>query len=882
MAAAKLAALLVCLAWQGPAHAQPPAASPAAALRVVSGANGALELRAGERRLAEIKVVTPVAKRGEPRVREAHVEGRRVVEVQVPIRDEDAAEAWVGAIGSGGASPIWTGRLGAVDPDGEVARHLALEAGGLSLYQAAGRIAGCDGQRVRLFERRYDFASRRFKAVATLPPPGPGPVIVVRRGGGEVPAGRPRISFPFTTTSAPPVDAGEPGDVGHLVAPLALNDGDPETVWAEGDAGDGRGEVLTARSGTAGHAVVGLRVLPGDTRSAELLARRARPRALSLILGPAPEQRFEVVLEEREPPGPERYRKPFWIPLPRPVVSSCVTIVVREVTPGTGARDRTTSAWGDIDVFTDLDGEKGVERLVAAIEGPDCEPRVADVVAVGAQALPGLAQSLGRVQGGALDCVLEALGRLAQAQPLPDEQGRLTESLLAALGAATPEQERPILTLLARLREPPVERLAARLRDGAASGEERARAARGLAALDRTDAWPVLLGHLGEGPPELRAILRGLCGAAPDSLVAPIQSAIRSAPRDEIGRRADLVWVLGALAGRAGRPPRPEVGALLATLAGERDEAFEVRARALAVLGHWPDEGAVGALEKVRAASPDAALRLVAVRALAARPEAAATTALRAAIADADPGVRQVAAERLGARRDREATPLLIGAAKQEPWPAVRRAEIAALGELCGPGASDLIVRAIERDVDDVRRAALRGLVSCKDGRAPARLLSVLSQPREKSALRNQAALLLFDLKDRSTAPGLAGALERLLVEAQADLALEATATATLRALAEVGGPVALQAALKLRSDPRPVVRRSASEALGRLCDPGAGAQALRAATRDPDAAVAAAAAAALRRCGAAQGRNSGNGGQFSPGAGLRQGHGCAGQDRQD
>ena len=36
------------------------------------------------------------------------------------------------------------------------------------------------------------------------------------------------------------------------MAPLALNDGDPETVWAQGGSGDGRGEVLSARSAHRG------------------------------------------------------------------------------------------------------------------------------------------------------------------------------------------------------------------------------------------------------------------------------------------------------------------------------------------------------------------------------------------------------------------------------------------------------------------------------------------------------------------------------------------------------------------------------------------------------------------------------------------------------
>ena len=70
-----------------------------------------------------------------------------------------------------------------------------------------------------------------------------------------------------------------------------------------------------------------------------------------------------------------------------------------------------------------------------------------------------------------------------------------------------------------------------------------------------------------------------------------------------------------------------------------------------------------------------------------------------------------------------------------------------------------------------------------------------------------------------------------------------------MRALGTLGGPAALKAALAHASDPRPSLRRTAVEALGRLCDP-AGTPVLTAATRDGDPGVATAAAAALRRCG--------------------------------
>ena len=175
-------------------------------------------------------------------------------------------------------------------------------------------------------------------------------------------------------------------------------------------------------------------------------------------------------------------------------------------------------------------------------------------------------------------------------------------------------------------------------------------------------------------------------------------------------------------------------------------------------------------------------------------------------MADDDPEVRELAAAGLGALGDGGATALLIAGAKQEPWPSVRRAEVAALGTLCGPGASDLLARAVERDEDNVRRAALTGLVSCKDGRAVDTLLALLKRERESATLRTLAAGLLARTGDRRAAGPMAEALARLAVESQADLALEGTAVATLRALGTLGGPGGAEggAGPRHRSPPQP------------------------------------------------------------------------------
>ena len=55
------------------------------------------------------------------------------------------------------------------------------------------------------------------------------------------------------------------------------------------------------------------------------------------------------------------WRDPYWVPLPKPTASSCVTVVITEVTPGTEAappKNYGTTAIGELAIFTDADGAR--------------------------------------------------------------------------------------------------------------------------------------------------------------------------------------------------------------------------------------------------------------------------------------------------------------------------------------------------------------------------------------------------------------------------------------------------------------------------------------------------------------------------------------------
>ncbi len=398
--------------------------------------------------------------------------------------------------------------------------------------------------------------------------------------------------------------------------------------------------------------------------------------------------------------------------------------------------------------------------------------------------------------------------------------------------------------------------LAALLDSPTASVADRSRAARVLGALNDEGAATALLNTAGNGPPALRSAVVGALQVAPRLSADAVRAAYAAAPRSKGGaqpaaagrRAADLARVLPVIA-KTAPAKRPDVlAALRADLAADRP--FELRARAILALGALGD-GAADLIGVSRAAGDDPVLRFLATRELG-QQRAGGTDprpALRQALWDQDPRVRETAALGLAKVGDAGAAQTLIDGAKQEPWPFVRRAEVDALGHLCVAGGGDLMVRASERDVDEVRRVALVGLARCRDPRTRGVLLAALNRREETPSLRALAAGLVAESGDRSAAPQLAAALRGLVAESEGDLALQGAAIAVLRALARLGGPDAVSTAVALAGDARHPYRGPAIEALGMLCDPGAGNAALQRLATGHDANLAEDAARAQKRC---------------------------------
>lgn len=810
--------------------------SNAAGLAAAADPGGNLVVRDGESTVASFVPKTPAKLRGPAAVRQAQVSGHTIVEVSIPVSGEAGrrSEVWIAERTGSSAKVIWWDFVGANDPDGETATVAEVGDGGIQLYQTAARLSRCDGVPVRLSTQAWDFATHAFKTAAPALPAKSATTVQARRG--AAPDGKPLGGFFFSAASTSP---GATADPARLKPPAAVNDGNPATVWST--EGDARGHLLTARS-SGGFAITGLRLLPGDPTTDRSYRASSRPRKLSLIFGKKTTDTVDVELIDDSDGGVGRSKVPFWIALPKPVASSCVTVLVRETTS-----DKAAMSIADLEVMTELDGPEAADRLVESLaQGKSCEARQPLLVRLGPPALAKVTTAVAKTPAGTgRECLVEAMAALLKSGVAASPQ--VGDALAAAIEGASATEEKIVLKLLPGLPAPPLAAVAAILQNVKRAEADRLRAARVLAAISNEEATKAVLSALGQGDQPMRRSLRAIAVSLKAPAAAAAKAALDATAATDIARRADLLLVFASLAAREPAVSADALASLSAALAGPA--SFEEQARAIAGLGALKGPAALAKLVDVRANSTNGVLRSFAIAEIAASDDPAALPALRAALADADPRVREAAASALGQRRDKGSADLLIAGAKQEPWPGVRRAEVAALGELCTPAGNELIQRALKKDVDDVRQAALVGLAHCYGAKANPALLQILGRLPESADMRSQAARLLAEHKDPSTVHGMAEALVRLVREAEADLSLHTVIVDTAMALATIRTPEAISALVGLVSEPNVSVKRAGIDALGVVCDPVIGAAALRTAAQNKDEAVSIPAAAAELHC---------------------------------
>lgn len=495
-------------------------------------------------------------------------------------------------------------------------------------------------------------------------------------------------------------------------------------------------------------------------------------------------------------------------------------------------------------------GARAVEPVLAELANPNAKVQLAAVRTLGeigdARAIGPLMQILadGRIE--ARVAAAAALGRIGHpdAAPLlaaktgPGEAPELRVAAIRALGCIhAPESGAALLRAagdpVEEFRRAAADALVSLGADGIAAVVEGLRSAGGRTAEALLDALgrlmaaaadaPDFAGHVGEvlraaagAPTAARLELIARIGRSRDPAVLAPLIDLTTGPDSGVRWAAVSALEASAPVWAASREAGPALDALAAGFRQLDAEAAAAAARVLGVAGRR--DAASALFDAVR--SGPAALRSEAARALdriepdwgSAEPARMLRASVTADLGDSDPDKRRAAADVLGSLGDDRAVQPLI--------------------------------RCLTDPVEAVRASARRGLDRIEPGwpHGPAAraqvstFLEALASPDPALAAAAAETLGLIGAPE-SLAP-----LARLLGRAE-----PALRTAAVRALGRIGDPRAVPVLVRLVSDP--AVGTGAVWALGAIADPSA-RRALMVLLRSGDAAVHAAAAAALGRSG--------------------------------
>jgi HEAT repeat protein len=260
------------------------------------------------------------------------------------------------------------------------------------LYALHEQVRLCGYGMVPLYVRLYDPASRTFRPVS---------FDRTRRAGqgwgdGAAPSEAPSTGKPITiiSTLAPkkeplavPVlddflnfkssssSAGDKGDPTLGSAPLGLGDGMPQSGWVEGAGGHGWGEFVTAGLTEASLPITSL-VLQA-TRGPDDPDRSRWNRVKKITLTTSSGARYIVKIPSDPLKSPDR---PVVITFPKPVQTSCLSIIVQDVYKAKKTGGEYTYL-GEVSAYTSLDTGEGIAALLDWFEDPGRSARASELLA---------------------------------------------------------------------------------------------------------------------------------------------------------------------------------------------------------------------------------------------------------------------------------------------------------------------------------------------------------------------------------------------------------------------------------------------------------------------------------------------------------------------
>ena len=748
--------------------------------------------------------------------------------------------------------------VGGVGLDHDYGIEIDATPDGIYRYQTRSDIRRCDGKPAYLFAEKFD--GTRFRRSSALPSnvPDTAPLLPAKLDPARA---TPPLLYQAHAAS---LEVGA-GDAGGLAIPRELDDGRLDTLWHEElAASTGEGQFFTFEPRATNVLARQLRIVPGNPASAATIRSFNRPHKI-VVVAAHDAWRIELPDAANEPLGAA-----YVVDLPQ-AVAGCVTVILES----TYGPPQGTTAIAELEVFADGERTGGGEALLAHVIAEGSAGATTAAAALGKRGAQGAAAIEGELATatdpaarrrliGALAGIADpaAAPSLAHAAAAGWVRDRDLLDVIGALGALHQVQ---VLHDLAGNDALPVTARTAAVAQLPATGD-------GFGLL--VDLAARLAG--GSGAPEAgtrelrRAVTERLSAAPAAALLAAVATQGTAAAAGDLWR-AMTRGVRQAPANRA-----PVLAALLAALPAATD--YERRYRIVDGIAALGDEAALqtlGALFRTLPATAEtAALRQVAVAAIAASPRPEAVGFVIESANDRDPGVRLAALaalagggadpsnawqaaggpEALDQALDQVIDRVIDDAIARDTWPEVRRRAATALGARCQrPGPAHALGDAVLHDRDlGVRGDALGALVQCHAAGTAELLAQIWDDARAPIELRSRAVLEAVALGDAKVAAELVGKFTRWRGEAissAAALALAQSAAASIGRLAAPGAARALIDALDDTAFPE-IVQAAALGlgALGPACPPAAKAKLTALARQDERSTLAARRAAA--QCG--------------------------------
>lgn len=506
----------------------------------------------------------------------------------------------------------------------------------------------------------------------------------------------------------------------------ALTDGKVNTVWSESRSGDGHGEFVTMRA-------------PPEVPIHSFVVTVAPPNATTKGASAAPrsffvatdQKLFHVTLPEDAWTSPGRA---YDVPLPTPIKTSCVAIVLDEAYARGLASPEVSIA--EIAALTKFDSDGAtLDDVSKELSGPRADEAAAILRRSGDNGLAAVAK-----RWGSLDDRGRALA-VDVAASAGSCDGAAMDLLTRALVDKDREVKRRALGRISRCGKASTTALVAALRDE----RNRASVAPLLASIAPAAALEPLAEQLGEGSNESRHAIRGA-----------FARAAANAPRDR------LLAMLQKTAGRARLDMLRALGPKIAELAPESGAALVEIVRAapdmptrwlvaepLAEAARARGAAEIAQLDALIRRDPDWPVRARAIEVSASLP--AIHAAIAHAATDPEPRVREAAQKALGAASAPDSVHVMIKALATDDWTFVRVAAAESLGKSAeSGGAASGLARALRDKSARVRAAAVTSLGALRATGQADEVRARLDDDKEDAEVRALAARALGAMCARS------------------------------------------------------------------------------------------------------------------------------------